>query len=206
MVVERRGNDPSATLRVLLSEQDYGIFSGIYFIRRLKPSAIDFYLQLQWIDHAANDFSIFVQMLHCNVSTITFSTTIAEMLQCNVCTAKKSTFVERSRNEQCPAAKNVGTRLRDFGIFRIAMENPVQIKSVSATLNDQNPRSLSVAETNKTPHLTLFCPALAVGGGKSPGCAVVLYVAKHTRPLARHIAFFHHVVAAQLYYNVQRIY
>ena len=42
----------------------------------------------------------FVQTLHCNVSTITFSTTIAETLQCNVCTAKKSTFVERSRNEQ----------------------------------------------------------------------------------------------------------
>ena len=82
-------------------EQDYEIFSGIYFIRRLKPSAIDFYLQLQWIDHAANDFSIFVQTLHRNVSTITFSTTIAETLQCNVCTAKKPTFVERSRNEQC---------------------------------------------------------------------------------------------------------
>ena len=47
-VVEHRGNDPSATLRVQLSEQDYGIwgFSGFFraylLIRRLKPSAIDF--------------------------------------------------------------------------------------------------------------------------------------------------------------------
>ena len=41
-VVERRGNDPLAALRAQLSAQDFRIFSGIYFIRRLKPSAIDF--------------------------------------------------------------------------------------------------------------------------------------------------------------------
>ena len=29
-----------------------------FFIQRLKPSAIEFYLQLQWINHAPNSFSI----------------------------------------------------------------------------------------------------------------------------------------------------